>query len=64
MRRIAETTETKERCLGRALEFEWLAENSLRPSAVAYALYRARYWRSLALVARSSYEPDTERPLE
>jgi hypothetical protein len=52
MRRIATTTKTREECLGRAIELEWMADNSPSPAGAAYAWDQARLWRSLALLAR------------
>ena len=58
MWRITETTLTREHCLRRALELEWLSENSRSPNGGAQAWAEARRWRSLALVAKpSSGEP-------
>jgi hypothetical protein len=54
MRVIRGTSRTQEECLRRALEYEWLAENSPDPNAAAYAWDRARLWRSLSYVANSA----------
>jgi hypothetical protein len=54
MRVIRSTSRTKEECLRRALEYEWMAENSPAPNAAAYAWNRARLWRSLSYVADPS----------
>jgi hypothetical protein len=51
MRVIRGTSRTQEECLRRALEYEWLAENSPDPNAAAYAWDRGRLWRSLSYVA-------------
>jgi hypothetical protein len=52
MRRIGTTTKTREECLRRALEYEWLAGNGPHTAGAAYAWDQARFWRSLALVAQ------------
>jgi hypothetical protein len=53
MWRATNTSFTRQQCLGKAMEYEWLAENSRSQRAAACAFYQARYWKSLALVARS-----------
>jgi hypothetical protein len=52
MRRIPETTLTRDECLRRAMELDWLADQCPRPEAGAECWAQARYWRSLALRAR------------
>ena len=52
MWRVKQTDMTREACLRRAVELEWLAENSPTRKGWAVSLYEARRWRSLALVAR------------
>ncbi len=58
MRRITGTTRTREYCLGRALDYDWLSENSRAADRGAWAWDRARLWRSLALVARPAGSTD------
>jgi hypothetical protein len=45
------TDKTREECLRRAWELDWLTENSVSQAGAALAYDRARLWRSLALVA-------------
>jgi len=59
MRRITTTTKTREECQGRAIEMEWMAENSPSPAGEAHAWDQARLWRSLALLAPPANRQDT-----
>jgi hypothetical protein len=52
MRTIRSTDKSKEECLRRALEYEWMADNSPNPNAAAYDWDQARLWRSLFYVAQ------------
>jgi hypothetical protein len=61
---MTSTTETREQCLGRAAEWQWLADNSPNPRAAARAWDQARLWRSLALIARPSQPSEAERQPE
>jgi hypothetical protein len=51
MRRMTTTNKTREECLKRARELDWMAENSVSRDGAAYAYDQARLWRSLALIA-------------
>jgi hypothetical protein len=51
MRRIPVPTQSRDECLRRAAELEWLAENCRDARAHAELLDKARLWRSLALRA-------------
>ena len=52
MRRVTQTEMTREACLRRSLNFAWAAENSANAKGAAEAWDKARWWRSLALVAK------------
>ena len=52
MRTIVSTDKSKEECLRRALEYEWLAENGRCQRFAAYHYDRARLWRSLYYLAK------------
>lgn len=64
MRRITGTDVSREECLRRALECEWLADGGGSAAGSAYAWDRARLWRSLALVARPAEPPPHAEALE
>lgn len=52
MQRMERTSHTREQCLRRAGELDWLADNAPSAEAAAQLWAEARMWRSLALVAR------------
>ena len=52
MRVNGSTDMSREECLGRALEHEWMAENCLNLRSAVYNYDRARQWRSLSYVAK------------
>lgn len=58
MWRVTNTSFTQNECLQKAVEYDWLAENSRGEAAAAYAFYQARRWRSLALVAQNDESGD------
>jgi hypothetical protein len=58
MWRVTNTSFTQRGCQRKAVEYEWLAENSRCEAAAAYAFYQARRWRSFALVARTDESGD------
>jgi hypothetical protein len=53
MWRVTDMPFTQQECLRQAVEYTWLAENSRCQASAAYAFYKARRWKSLALVART-----------
>jgi hypothetical protein len=59
MRIIRSIDESKEECLQRAREYEWMADTSPNPHAAAYCWDRARLWRSLYYVAKPAKLPLT-----
>ena len=62
MWRITGTTFTREECLRRALQEDWMSENVPSRDGAARAWAMARKWRSLALVAKASAEQHNTRP--
>jgi hypothetical protein len=54
---IRGTEQTKEECLRRALEYEWLMENCTTLEGEGYFWHRARYWKSMYYAAKKEPKP-------
>lgn len=58
MRRITRPAETREECLRRATDYEWLAREAPAKAGADHAWHMSRLWRGLALAAAPEGESD------